>query len=59
MDHKSTVKTGNEPVGGADPGGTRPTKPGQDKRSTGTNTNDAEIEQRVESGDRNTRPPRP
>ncbi|MBV8578783.1 MAG: hypothetical protein JOZ58_27580 [Acetobacteraceae bacterium] len=57
MEHKSTRKTGNEPVEGADPGGTRPTKPGQTS-SSGTQS-ETWTEHKVESGDRNTRPPSP
>jgi hypothetical protein len=44
---------GNERVGGADPGGTRPTKPGQpDKRGTGAKPQDPAIELKIESGER-------
>jgi len=58
MAHPSTRTTGDDPVEGVDPGGTRPTRPGNpDKTSTKEQTGSAEVEQNVESGDRNTMPP--
>lgn len=43
--------TGNDPAEGADPGGTRPTRPGNpDKQGP---AKPARVEQTVESGDRN------
>ncbi len=60
MEHELTRKTGNEPVEGADPGGTRPTKPGHPGKSpSDDHANETRTKQHVESGDRNTRPPRP
>ena len=60
MKQTSSRTTGDEPVEGVDPGGTRPTKPGQaDKHSPEPKPGETKIEQHVESGDRNTRPPRP
>lgn len=46
--HTSTQKTGGDPVEGADPGGTHPTRPGKPS-ADGT----AETEQTTTSGDRN------
>ena len=55
MSHESTRTTGNDPAEGVDPGGTRPTKPGNpDKTSTKDESGSAKVEQNVESGDRNT-----
>ncbi|MBV9655477.1 MAG: hypothetical protein JOZ42_13035 [Acetobacteraceae bacterium] len=50
MADQSTRTTGNDPVEGVDPGGTRPTKAGQPGKDGGRAT-----EQTVESGDRNPR----
>ena len=58
MGQESTRKTGNEPVEGADPGGTRPTRPGHPGKAAdeagGTRT-----EQHVTSGDRRDQPDEP
>jgi hypothetical protein len=51
--NSSSRTTGNDPVEGLDPGGTRPTRPGNpDKTGNGSGEN-ATVEQHVESGDRN------
>ena len=57
MEQKTTRKTGNEPVEGADPGGTSPTKPG--KTPSDAEGGKTWTEHKIESGDRNTRPPSP
>jgi hypothetical protein len=50
--HRSTRTAGNDPVAGADPGGTRSTHPGQpDKR--GAPAVESAVTQHVSSGDRN------
>jgi hypothetical protein len=50
----STRTAGNDPVSGADPGGTRSTRPGQaDKREPKQAR--PKVEQHVTSGDRNPR----
>ena len=49
VDHKQSGGTGGDPAGGADPGGTRPTKsPGGADQATKTETGHG-----VQSGDRN------
>ena len=45
----STHTAGNDPVAGADPGGTRSTKPGQRDKSEPKKTNPA-VTQHVETG---------
>ena len=50
MADASTRTTGNDPVEGVDPGGTRPTRPGHPGKDGAPAT-----EQTVESGDRNPR----
>lgn len=50
MAEPSSRVTGNDPVEGVDPGGTRPTRPGK----MGPDGKPV-LEQTVESGDRNTR----
>jgi hypothetical protein len=58
MAHSSTRTTGDDPAEGVDPGGTRPTKPGNpDKTGPKGESGSTAVEQNVESGDRNTRPP--
>ncbi|WP_428487458.1 hypothetical protein [Rhodopila sp.] len=53
--HNTSSKTsGNDPVEGVDPGGTRSTHPGQ-RDKTAPKTGDAAVEQTVKSGDRNPR----
>ena len=51
--HTSTRTAGNDPIEGADPGGSRSTKPGQPDKSK-PKTQDPATEQHVSSGDRNT-----
>ncbi len=55
MAGKSTRTTGNDPVEGLDPGGTRPTRPGnRDKTPDGKGgESDPVVTQNVRSGDRN------
>ena len=54
MANSSTRSTGNEPVEGIDPGGTRPTKPGNpDKSGAKPKTEAPKVEQNVQTGDRN------
>ncbi len=48
----STTTTGGDPIEGADPGGTRSTKPGQRDKNA-PKAEDAKIQQTVTSGDRN------
>jgi hypothetical protein len=50
----STRTAGNDPVSGADPGGTRSTRPGQADKRAPKQAN-PKVEQHVTSGDRNTR----
>lgn len=50
--HRSTRTAGNDPVEGADPGGTRSTHPGQPNKQ-GPAAKDPAVEQHVGSGDRN------
>lgn len=50
---KSTATAGNDPIEGADPGGTRSTHPGQRDKNT-PKQSDTKVEQHVQSGDRNT-----
>ncbi len=52
MAEQSSRTTGNDPVEGLDPGGTRSTRPGK-RDATGPKT-----EQRVQSGDENDDPQR-
>lgn len=52
MAEQSSRTTGNDPVEGLDPGGTRSTRPG--KRNEGT----PKVEQTVQSGDENADPKR-
>ncbi len=55
MTDSSSKTTGGDPVSGADPGGTRSTKPGNpDKHAP---TTPQKVGQTVASGDRNDRPP--
>lgn len=51
---RSTRTTGNDPVAGADPGGTRSTRPGQRDKSAPPAVDPATT-QTVTSGDRNPR----
>ena len=50
--------TGNDPLDGVDPGGTRSTKPGNPDKGAPA-AQPAKVEQTVVSGDRNTRPSEP
>jgi hypothetical protein len=52
----STRTAGNDPVAGADPGGTHSTHPGQRDKAAPKQADPA-VEQRVSSGDRNPTPP--
>lgn len=52
-DHTSSRTTGNEPIEGLDPGGSRSTKPGQPDK-TKPNVKEAAVEHHVSTGDRNT-----
>jgi hypothetical protein len=45
----STRTAGNDPIAGADPGGTRSTKPGQ-RDKTQPKKDDPAVEQKVETG---------
>ena len=57
MAEQSTRSTGNEPVEGIDPGGTRPTKPGNpDKSGAKPKVEAPKVEQNVQTGDRNDLP---
>jgi hypothetical protein len=50
----SSRTTGNDPIEGIDPGGTRPTRPGNPDKTTGSSEKKKPaVEQHVESGDRN------
>ena len=50
---KESVRTaGNDPVEGADPGGSRSTRPGQEEK-TSSGTQERTTDQSVVSGDRN------
>jgi hypothetical protein len=49
----SSRTTGNDPVEGIDPGGTRPTRPGNPDKTGGASEKKPTVEQQVESGDRN------
>lgn len=49
----STRTSGNDPIEGIDPGGTHSTKPGQ-RDKTAPKASDPKVEQKVQSGDRNT-----
>jgi hypothetical protein len=51
--HSSTRITGNDPIEGADPGGTRSTRPGNPDKSRPKQT-EPKTTQSVVSGDRNT-----
>jgi hypothetical protein len=50
--HASTHTTGNDSIEGADPGGTRSTKPGQADKSQ-PKKSDPKVEQTVNTGNRN------
>ena len=49
----STRTTGNDPVEGIDPGGTRPTKPGNPDKSGPAKPGNVRKEQTVTDGDTN------
>ena len=51
-DH-STHTTGNDPIEGIDPGGTRPTKPGNRNKSGPADPSAVSHEQTVTTGDTN------
>jgi hypothetical protein len=53
MTEQSTRSTGNAPVEGIDPGGTRSTRPGNPDKTGAKPDRPAKVEQNVESGDRN------
>ena len=57
MTDKSTRTTGDDAVEGVDPGGTRPTRPGNpDKSGATSEKKDAKVEQTVRSVDGNVKP---
>ncbi len=49
----STRTTGNDPLEGIDPGGTRPTKPGNPDKSGPAHPEKVRDEQTIVSGDEN------
>ena len=49
----SNRTTGNDPVEGIDPGGTRPTKPGNPDKSGPARPDAVRDEQKIVSGDEN------
>ncbi len=53
MNTASTRGTGNDPLDGVDPGGTRPTKPGNPDKSGPANPAEVNKGQTVVSGDQN------
>jgi hypothetical protein len=53
MTDKSTHTTGNDPLEGVDPGGTRPTKPGNPDKSGPAKPENVSKEQTVVSGNQN------
>ncbi len=53
MANQSTHTTGNDPIEGVDPGGTRPTKPGNPDKKGKPNPVQVSKEQTVVSGDQN------
>ncbi len=57
MTDKSTRTTGGDAVEGVDPGGTRPTRPGNPDKSGATGEpKEAKVEQTVRSVDGNVKP---
>ena len=56
MSNPSTRTTGNDPVEGIDPGGTRPTKPGNPDKSGPAKPAEVRRDQTVVSGDQNQPP---
>ena len=53
MSDASTRGTGNDPLEGVDPGGTRPTKPGNPDKAGPAKPAEVSREQTVVSGDEN------
>ncbi len=53
MAEPSTRTTGNDPLEGVDPGGTRPTRPGNPDKSGPAKPAEVSKEQTVVSGDQN------
>ena len=53
MSTPSTRTTGNDPLAGVDPGGTRPTKPGNPDKSGPAKPMEVGKEQTIVSGDEN------
>ncbi|WP_158745662.1 hypothetical protein [Acidisphaera sp. L21] len=53
MVNPSTHTTGNDPIEGVDPGGTRPTKPGNPDKSGPAKPENVSKEQTVVSGNQN------
>ena len=53
MTAASTRGTGNDPLEGVDPGGTRPTKPGNPDKSGPAKPAEVAKDQKVVSGDQN------
>ncbi len=56
MAEPSTRGTGNDPLEGVDPGGTRPTKPGNPDKGGSSKPADVSKEQTVTTGDQNAKP---
>lgn len=48
--------TGNDPVEGVDPGGTRPTKPGNPDKGGSSRPDKVRADQTVTTGDQNAKP---
>ncbi len=53
MAHSSTRGTGNDPLEGVDPGGTRPTKPGNPDKGGPARPAEVGRDQTIVSGDQN------
>ena len=53
MTNPSTRTTGNDPIEGVDPGGTRPTKPGNPDTSGEAKPENVSKQQTAVSGDQN------
>lgn len=50
---ESTRTTGNDPLSGVDPGGTRPTKPGNPDKSGGAQPGEVSKDQTIKTGNQN------
>jgi hypothetical protein len=53
QEQSSSRTTGNDLIEGIDPGGTRPTHPGNPDKTGSASEKKPTVEQHVESGDRN------